>query len=686
MDGLPVTALKGVGERVRQLLDKLHLHSVQDLLFHLPLRYEDRSYLTPIGGLQTGVHAQVEGRVELSEVTAKGRRALVCRVADGSGLLNLRFFHFTAAQMGKLSRGARVRCYGEPREGYYGLEMVHPDWQVLAEGEDHPLGHTLTPIYPLTEGLHQKSLRRLIEQALDLALNSSGLVDLLPPELLAQQGLPSLPEALRQLHRPPARATLASLKTAQQRLAFEELLAHHLSLSRLRSRARLRRAPALDLPAREAQRFRASLPFPLTAAQTRVIAEILADLATEHPMMRLVQGDVGSGKTVVAAHAALAALASGCQVAVMAPTELLAEQHHRSFSQWLNPLGVEVAFLAGKHKGAVRRGVLEEIAHGSAGVIVGTHALFQETVEFRRLGLIVIDEQHRFGVHQRLALREKGARDGRYPHQLIMTATPIPRTLAMLGYADLDVSVIDELPPGRTPVKTTVLPATRRPDIIARIADWVRSGRQVYWVCTLIEESELLQCEAAEKAAVALAEALPNVRCALIHGRMKPAEKDAVMSAFKAGESDLLVATTVIEVGVDVPNAGLMVIENPERLGLAQLHQLRGRVGRGPGDSHCVLMYQPPLSASAQSRLATLRETGDGFVIAERDLELRGPGELMGVRQTGQVQFRVADLLRDGAMLERVKSSAETLLDENPERVQLLLRRWLAQGEQYVEV
>jgi ATP-dependent DNA helicase RecG len=492
---------------------------------------------------------------------------------------------------------------------------------------------------------------------------------------------------VRLLHKPPAGAGLEVLTLAQQRLAFEELLAHHLSTGRFRAHMRQHGAPALALPPAVAEQFARALPFAMTNAQQRVIGEIAADLAAPRPMMRLVQGDVGSGKTVVAAWAALAALASQCQVAIMAPTELLAEQHGRSFTQWLEPLGVTVAYLAGKHKGQIRRDILDSIATGRAGAVVGTHALFQEEVKFHRLGLVVIDEQHRFGVHQRLALREKGAADGLYPHQLIMTATPIPRTLAMLGYADLDVSIIDELPPGRTPVKTTVIPSTRRPEVISRISDWVGSGRQVYWVCTLVEESEALQCEAAEKTALALVEALPTVRVALLHGRMKAAEKESVMARFKSGESGLLVATTVIEVGVDVPNAGLMVIENPERLGLAQLHQLRGRVGRGPGDSHCVLMYQPPLSVGAKERLGILRETNDGFIIAEKDLALRGPGELLGVRQTGQVQFRIADLARDAELIDQVKLVADALVKESPEAVDPLVRRWLADaGTRYAEV
>jgi ATP-dependent DNA helicase RecG len=688
-DSATIASLKGVGAKTLERLARLGIHTVQDLLFHLPVRYEDRTALSPLGTLQAGESALVEGRVELSEVVPRGRRSLVCRLADGTGVLYLRFFNFTADQLSRLRPGVWLRCYGEARDGYYGVEMIHPDHQVLAEDEVGLIEKSLTPIYPLTEGLHQKTLRTLVERSLaQCEQDGDGLLrDWIPGEWLEALGFPPLPEAVRLLHKPPAGEGLEGLEAAQQRLSFEELLAHHLSQSRFREALRRHGAPALRLSKAKSEQFRKSLPFKLTAAQRRVIEEIEADLAQPKPMMRLVQGDVGSGKTVVAAWGALAALASRCQVAVMAPTELLAEQHHRSFSQWLEPLGVHIAYLAGKHKGQIRRKTLDAIAEGRAGAVIGTHALFQEDVVFHKLGLVVIDEQHRFGVHQRLALREKGMRDGLYPHQLIMTATPIPRTLAMLGYADLDVSVIDELPPGRTPVKTTVIPATRRPEVIERIDGWVRGGRQVYWVCTLVEESEALQCEAAEKTCEALAEALPTVRVALVHGRMKPADKEAVMARFKAGEADLLVATTVIEVGVDVPNAGLMVIENPERLGLAQLHQLRGRVGRGPGDSHCVLMYQPPLTAGAKERLGILRETSDGFVIAEKDLELRGPGELLGVRQTGQVQFRVADLARDGEMLDQVKLVAEALLKEAPEGVEPLLRRWLGEaGARYAEV
>ncbi|WP_045226136.1 ATP-dependent DNA helicase RecG [Methyloterricola oryzae] len=687
LDGQPLACLRGAGGKTQERLARLGIYSVHDLLFHLPLRYEDRTSLTPIGALRHGVQAQIEGMVELTDLAAKGRRALVCRISDGSGGINLRFFHFSAEQRTRLKVGTRLRCFGEAREGYYGLEMVHPEYQVLDSPEAAPLSASLTPVYPLTEGLHQKTLRGLIGQALNLLHLAPGtLPEMLPEAVRQRHRFPVLAEALRMLHLPEPGASPQTLRIAQQRLAFEELLAHHLSLSRFRTQVRCHSAPRLTLSKAATHHFEQALPFGLTGAQRRVIAEIAADLQGPQPMMRLVQGDVGSGKTVVAARAALTALSANFQVAVMAPTELLAEQHVRSFRQWLEPLGAQVVFLAGRLKGAARRETLRVIAEGEAGVVLGTHALFQDEVRFQRLGLVIIDEQHRFGVHQRLALREKGRHDGLTPHQLIMTATPIPRTLAMLGYADLDISVIDELPPGRTPVKTAVIPATRRPEVIARIVDWVAQGRQAYWVCTLIEESETLQCEAAEKTAALLREALPEVRVGLIHGRMKSAEKDVVMAAFKAAEVDLLVATTVIEVGVDVPNAGLMVIENPERLGLAQLHQLRGRVGRGPGESHCLLMYQPPLTDTAKQRLGILRETADGFLIAERDLQLRGPGELLGVRQTGQVQFKVADLARDEALLDAVKAAADALLRNHPERVGPLLRRWLGDAGRYAEV
>lgn len=682
-DTVSVAELKGAGAQALKKLDRLGLSSVQDLLFHLPFRYEDRSRVVPLGALEAGAMAQVEGRIELAEVLPRGRRSLVVRLADGTGFLNLRFFHYSPGQQAHLARGRRLRCYGEARAGYFGLEMTHPDYELLDEADSAPPDLGLTPVYSTTEGLHQKALRKFIVQALAYAD-----AERLPEWLPEHAGRLGLAEAIRLLHQPPPGCGLDSpqLAVARDRLVFEELLAHHLSLSRFRAQMQTRRAPELRPDQATSERFLASLPFRLTQAQTRVIAEIQADLVQPRPMMRLVQGDVGSGKTVVAACAALAALASGYQVAVMAPTELLAEQHQRSFRQWLEPLDVRLAYLSGRMKGEARKAALEAAALGTAGVVIGTHALFQEQVAFHRLGLVVIDEQHRFGVHQRLALREKGSKDGAYPHQLIMTATPIPRTLAMLGYADLDLSIIDERPPGRTPVKTAVVPTSRRAEIVSRIGDWVAKGRQAYWVCTLIEESEVLQCEAAEATAELLAKALPKTRVALAHGRQKPGDKEATMQAFKAGEVDLLVATTVIEVGVDVPNASLMIVENPERLGLAQLHQLRGRVGRGPGEAHCVLLYQPPLSLTAKERLGILRDTDDGFAIAEKDLELRGPGEVLGTRQTGQARFRVADLGRDQGLMEAVHAMAETLLRDHPERVDPLVRRWLGnEARQYVE-
>jgi ATP-dependent DNA helicase RecG len=686
LDSLPVSTLRGTGPQTLSRLEKLNIASVQDLLFHLPLRYEDRTRITPIGSLNPGVHALVEGRVELTEVIPKGRRSLVCRISDGTGFLNLRFFHFTAKQIDQFSRGTLLRCFGEIRNGYYGAEMTHPDYRLIGEAETGTPDASLTAVYPLTEGIHQKTLRGLMTQALALA-DDSRLPDWLPDAVPEPGRKPRLLEALHLLHQPPAGCDPNSprLAGARERLAFEELLAHHLSLSRFRAETQAHRAPLLKPDPASAEQFLQALPFALTNAQRRVIGEIEADLAAGRPMMRLVQGDVGSGKTVVAAQTALTALASQCQVAVMAPTDLLAEQHFRNFRQWLEPLGVQLAYLSGRLKGETRQAALSAVAAGSAGLVIGTHALFQEHVVFHKLGLVIIDEQHRFGVHQRLALREKGSRDGLYPHQLIMTATPIPRTLAMLGYADLDLSVIDERPPGRTPVNTVVVPTARRADIVARITDWVGKGRQVYWVCTLIEESEALQCEAAEKTAMLLAETLPEVRVALVHGRQKSAEKETVMQSFKAGEVDLLVATTVIEVGVDVPNASLMIIENAERLGLAQLHQLRGRVGRGPGEAHCVLLYQPPLSLTAKQRLAILRDSDDGFVIAEKDLQLRGPGELLGTRQTGQIQFRVADLVRDAHLLDSVNRMADVILRNYPDRVDKLIRRWVGYSVQYAD-
>ena len=685
---LPVTRLKGVGPKLAEKLKRLGLHTVQDVLFHLPLRYQDRTRVLPMGGLRPGMEAVVEGEIELADVVFRGRRSLICRVSDGTGHLHLRFFYFSAAQQANLTRGRRLRLFGEVRFGPAGLEMIHPEYEFTDGAQPAKAEENLTPVYPATTGVHQLSLRKLARQALEKYLEK--IEERLPPAVLQELRLPTLIEALALVHQPPPHTPVELLAEgkhpAVMRLAFEELLAHHLSLKRLRARVQTESAPAMSGAGKLIPQLLARLPFQLTRAQQRVLDEILIDLRNAHPMQRLVQGDVGSGKTVVAACASLAAVESGLQVAVMAPTELLADQHLRNFSGWLEPLGVVVTGLSGKLNGRARQGALEKIGSGQAAIAVGTQALFQEDVEFADLGLIIVDEQHRFGVHQRLALREKGRVGSRRPHQLIMTATPIPRTLAQSLYADLDVSVIDELPPGRKPVETVAIPAARRADVVSRIHDACTAGRQAYWVCPLIEESETLELETATDTAQALHEALPELKVALIHGRMKPLEKEKIMAAFKRGDINLLVATTVIEVGVDVPNASLMIIENAERLGLSQLHQLRGRIGRGQAESHCVLLYQAPLSEMARARLAALRETSDGFEIARRDLEMRGPGEVLGTRQAGMPQFHIADLLRDRALLPRVQQLADLLLKEYPESVDPIVRRWLSGAETYGNV
>jgi ATP-dependent DNA helicase RecG len=686
----PLSALPGVGPRVAEKLAARGLLTLQDLWLQLPRQYEDRTQITPIRDVRPGVAAQVEGVVEAVERGFRYRPMLRVAIGDGSrATLVLRFFHFRAAQVAQFTPGARVRCYGTPRAGQHGLEIVHPSYRVI-EAEDHALGDQLDPVYPAIEGLGPVSLRRLIGQALD-RLPDADALELLPASMQAALHLPSLREALLVVHRPPRDADIAALLTgthpAQQRLALEELLAHHLSLRRQRIALRRDHAVALGGPGVLAKRLCDSLPFALTGAQHRVFGQLRGDLADTTPMLRLVQGDVGSGKTVVAALAATLAIECGKQVALMAPTELLAEQHLANLRAWLEPLGVRVAWLAGKVTGKARGSVLAAVASGDAQVIVGTHALMQEGVAFHDLALAIVDEQHRFGVHQRLALRDKGARGpaGRptMPHQLVMTATPIPRTLAMTAYADLDVSAIDELPPGRTPVQTVALSAERRPELVERIRNACAEGRQAYWVCTLIDDSDEVVAQAAQSTFEALSAALPELRIGLVHGRMKPALKQSTMRAFKHGDMDLLVATTVIEVGVDVPNASLMIIENAERLGLAQLHQLRGRVGRGSAASSCVLLYQSPLSGLARQRLETMRQTHDGFVIAEKDLELRGPGEILGTRQTGLAGFRVADLARDAALLPLVRDLADQLLAQSPEIADRIVARWVGGAAQY---
>lgn len=681
----PITDLKGVGAKMAEKLAKLGLLHLQDVLFHLPLRYEDRSRLYPIAGLTPFLHATVQGEIIDASIQFGRKRMLRIKIRDDSGGLTLRFFHFSAAQKNNLSIGKHIRCFGEIRAGQAGLEMLHPDYSLVDANAPMPVEASLTPVYPASEGVRQLTLRNISEQALAW-LDKGVLQELLPAGLYQQQI--TLNQALHTLHRPPLDISLQQLELgkhpAQQRLILEELLAHHLSVLKLRAQSDALPGVALNHPGKLAAQLLAGLPFSPTGAQQRVVAEIKQDMHAAKPMMRLVQGDVGSGKTLVAALAALQAIEAGLQVALMAPTELLAEQHAANFRQWFTPLGVEVGWLAGKLKGKARQNMLDKLQQGEVSMVVGTHALFQEQVVYNRLALVIVDEQHRFGVHQRLALRAKGQQQGYYPHQLIMTATPIPRTLAMTAYADLDTSIIDELPPGRTPVTTVVLPDSRRGDVIERVKQAaIHQGRQAYWVCTLIEESEVLQCQAAEDAAIALRTALPELKVGLVHGRLKSDEKQQVMQAFKDGDLHLLVATTVIEVGVDVPNASLMIIENPERLGLAQLHQLRGRVGRGAVESHCVLMYANPLSKTASKRLAVLRDSSDGFYIARQDLEIRGPGELLGSKQTGLANMKIADLVRDGELIPQVQSIASHFWQQYPAQAQALINRWLAHREEY---
>jgi ATP-dependent DNA helicase RecG len=692
---LAIVHLKGVGAKTAALLEKLGLHSVQDILFHLPLRYEDRTRVCPIADTWPAQQVSVQGVVQSSEITFGKRRSWVVVLRDGSGSITLRFFHFSAAQKNAVEPGVVLRCFGEIKRGMRGVEMLHPEYKVIKEEAGPDLAETLTPIYPTTEGLKQGSWRTLTEQAL-LELRRAAPEEYLAP-LFALQGNHaghwqawSLSDALFYLHRPPPDASLQLLELgqhpAQQRLIFEELVAQQLSMLQIRSQSRGQAARAIGADPMFTRQLLASLPFSPTAAQQRVLADIQRDLAKPEPMLRLVQGDVGSGKTLVAALSALPVIHAGLQVALMAPTELLAEQHAATFRRWLEPLGIQIAWLGGKTKGKARDAELEAIANGQAQLVIGTHALFQQQVQFAALALAIIDEQHRFGVHQRLELRAKGAAQGFAPHQLVMTATPIPRTLAMTAYADLDTSIIDELPPGRTPVTTVAVPDTRRAEVVSRVRQVVlEQGRQAYWVCTLIDESDALQCQAAEIAAAELTAALPELNIGLVHGRLKSSEKQAVMQAFASNELQLLVATTVIEVGVDVPNASLMIIENPERLGLAQLHQLRGRVGRGSAASHCVLLYHAPLSATAQARLSVLRDSSDGFVIAQRDLEIRGPGELLGTRQTGLASYRIADLSRDQDLIPAAQQAAQLLWQQDQRGSEALIRRWLGYREIYAQ-
>ena len=676
-----------MGDQTAGRLARLGIFTVQDLLFHLPLRYQDRTKVTALGELRPAMEAVVVGKIELAEIGYGRRRSLLCRISDGTGSLTVRWFHFSPAQQRQLQRGRWMRAFGEIRPGRAGLELIHPEYQLSDKAPDHA-SDGLTPVYPATEGVTQGSLRRMVRLALQEF--SGGLEDLIPQSLLQQLELPGLQNSVHFLHAPPADADLERIlrgqDPAQQRLAFEELLAHYLSLRQVRRKRESKQAVALTKQGDSLDLFFSRLPFSLTPAQQRVCGEVLQDMCGQIPMLRLVQGDVGSGKTVVAAAAAVRSVENAQQAIVMAPTELLAEQHYRNFQQWLEPLQIPVGWLSGRLPAAQRRTTLAAIAADEIKVVIGTHALFQEQVEFARVGLVVVDEQHRFGVDQRMALWQKGGDPQRAPHQMIMTATPIPRTLAMTFYADLDVSSIDQLPPGRQPVETVAIPENRRADVVARIARACAEGRQAYWVCPLIEESDSLAAQAATETEQLLREALPDLRVGLVHGRLKPAAKDKVMARFRGGEIDLLVATTVIEVGVDVPNASLMIIENAERLGLSQLHQLRGRVGRGSQRAACVLLYRVPLSEHARIRLAALRDTSDGFEIARRDLELRGPGEVLGTRQTGLQNLRVADLARDRGLLPQVQKAGETIAQSYPERIAPLVRRWIGGREDYVVV
>ncbi|ENM5738207.1 ATP-dependent DNA helicase RecG [Vibrio mimicus] len=687
LSAIPLCELSGVGAKVAEKLEKVGLLTVQDLLFHLPLRYEDRTRVYPIVQVHHGLWAAVQGKVMAVDTLFGKRKMLTVKISDGNGTLTLRFFNFTAAMKNNFSEGKFVHAYGEIKRGNQGLEIIHPDYKFFAPAQKPDVEPNLTPVYPTTEGLRQLTLRNLTDQALAL-LEKSAVQELLPSGLYDQQM--TLAQALKIIHRPSADIDLRLFEQgrhpAQVRLIMEELLAQNLSMLAIRSQGQQDVALPLAPVHQLKQQLLAQLPFSPTKAQQRVVAEIEADLEKPHPMMRLVQGDVGSGKTLVAALAAVRAIEHGYQVALMAPTELLAEQHALNFAQWLEPMGIQVGWLAGKLKGKARETELARIASGEVKMVVGTHALFQEQVSFDHLALVIIDEQHRFGVHQRLELREKGAKQGAYPHQLIMTATPIPRTLAMTAYADLETSVIDELPPGRTPIQTVAIPDTKRDDIVERIRHaCLNEGKQAYWVCTLIDESEVLEAQAAAETAEELQRKLPEVKIGLVHGRMKPAEKQAVMQAFKNNELHLLVATTVIEVGVDVPNASLMIIENPERLGLAQLHQLRGRVGRGTVASHCVLLFHAPLSKTAQKRLGVLRESNDGFVIAQRDLEIRGPGELLGTKQTGLADFKIADLVRDQQLIPQVQRIARHIHERYPQNAQAIIDRWLGERDIYAK-
>lgn len=682
-------SLTGIGPTLAAKLAKCGIHSVRDLLFHLPYRYQDRTRITPIQDLRPNDWCVIAGRVCKTEIKTGKRAMLHCYIEDKTGIIKLQFFHFNKNQINNLNNSTMVRAFGEVRTFNNTLIMTHPEYQLLNDGNECQVNETLTPIYPSTQGLSQTRLRQLVNVALASCKEELQQLEWMNEEQLQINNFFPLGEAIQLLHNPPPDISIQSLEEGQhpalKRLVFDELLAQRLSIQFARESRNALQAVALPADPNLNQRFLDSLPFTLTNAQHKVAQEISQDLMQTKPMLRLVQGDVGAGKTIIAALAALQAIANGQQVAFMAPTDLLSEQHANNLIRWLEPLGIKIVRLSGKMKLSERRIAFAALADHSCQLIIGTHALFQESVSFARLGLVIIDEQHRFGVEQRLLLQQKGQQDQLIPHQLLMTATPIPRTLSMTHFAHLDISIIDELPPGRIPIATAVLSQNKREIVINRLQVAIASGRQIYWVCTLIEESEKLQCMAATETAQALQEQLPGARVGLVHGRMKSVEKEATMAAFKCGEINLLVATTVIEVGVDVPNASLMIIENAERLGLSQLHQLRGRVGRGTTQSHCILLYQSPLSQQGAERLKIMRATNDGFIIAEKDMELRGAGEVLGTRQTGYRQFKIADPQRDRSLLPLLPATAKELLQSSPRTARDITQRWLGNFEQFLQ-
>lgn len=682
----PCTELPGVGEKLAEKLKKCGIETIENLLFHLPYRYQDRTRLTPIAWLKEKSWAVVEGIISHCEVKQGRRRSLVVSLSDKSGVIQLRFFNFNQGLRQTLAPDRRIRCFGQVRFIRAQAEMAHPEFSLIEESKNIELAETMTPIYSTTQGLTQAKIRLLIHYALNHVQSDN--FEHLPTDLCKQYHLGGLNEAIHYLHAPPPDANTQSLEAGthplQQRLSFEELLAHQLSAIRLKNQAQAHNARPLLTDEIQKQKLINKLPFSLTEAQKRVINEIEEDIKKTHPMQRLVQGDVGSGKTIVAAIACLAAVSQNHQAAFMAPTELLAEQHAKNLIDWLQPLNIQVCLLLGKHSAKEKKEILSAIANNEAKVIVGTHALFQEKTHFASLGLVIIDEQHRFGVNQRLSLQEKGNRQNSWPHLLFMTATPIPRTLAMTQFAHLDISIIDELPPGRTPVKTVAIDNSKREEVILRLKQILSQQKQAYWICTLIEESEVLQCQTAQDTAELLNKELAPFKVGLVHGRMKAEEKLQIMQSFKENQLDVLVATTVIEVGVDVPNSTIMIIENAERLGLFQLHQLRGRVGRGSEQSHCVLLFQSPLSHIAKERLNLLRQTTNGFEIAQADLKIRGGGQIFGTRQTGQINYRIADPYRDAGLLPQVKKLAEEIFKQ-PLIYQKLITRWLGDGEKYLK-